>query len=208
MIRLSLIPFLAVITVSIVLAGAFSSAAYAQPEQDAGVPQNLDETALEGEAVISVAPAADTDLKTDRGSLKFFDRGIPDPRDVPSLFFTPWTQTLIREYRSLPKGGKPPVDPRPIDGGSVGVAGDSGGPSGPREISLGGIAWVNQKQWTIWFNGQRVTPKGLPENVHDFSVTKDYIDVLWYDPSTNIVYPIRLRPHQRFNLDSRIFLPG
>ena len=35
-----------------------------------------------------------------------------------------------------------------------------------------------------------------------------YIEIKWYDSYTNLVYPLRLRPHQRFNLDNRIFLPG
>jgi hypothetical protein len=30
----------------------------------------------------------------------------------------------------------------------------------------------------------------------------------WFDEYTNQVFPIRLRPHQRFNIDARMFLPG
>lgn len=79
---------------------------------------------------------------------------------------------------------------------------------GIRELSLAGIVYRGQKDWTIWFNQQRVTPQAIPEQVLDLKVRKNYIDLKWYDEYTNRIYPVRLRPHQRFNLDSRIFLPG
>jgi hypothetical protein len=42
----------------------------------------------------------------------------------------------------------------------------------------------------------------------DIKVSRAYIDLKWFDGYTNKIYPIRLRPQERFNLDSRIFLPG
>ncbi|MEM6781496.1 MAG: hypothetical protein AAF569_06495 [Pseudomonadota bacterium] len=79
---------------------------------------------------------------------------------------------------------------------------------GLRELSLAGIVYRSQKDWTIWFNEQRVTPDAIPSEVLDLRVNKDYIQIKWYDEYTNQIFPIRLRPHQRFNLDTRIFLPG
>lgn len=146
-----------------------------------------------------VAPAVDSDPKVDRGELSFYEWDMPDPRTIPSLFFSPWTQALIKEYRGY-------IHMTPDPGGS----GDDGQPRQPgiRELVLGGISYVSAGDWTIWLNGQRITPDALPEQVHDLRVTGEYIDLKWYDAFTNIIFPVRLRPHQRFNLDTRIFLPG
>lgn len=117
-----------------------------------------------------------------------------DPNTIPSLFFTPGTLALIRDARfglvaSLPGEG-------------------SSTPQGPREIGLQGIVYNNVDEWTIWLNDQRVTPRAIPPEVIDLRVTEKYIDLKWFDASTNAIYPIRLRPHQRFNLDAKLFLPG
>jgi hypothetical protein len=180
----------------------------AAQEQGAEVPGDPPGLAAAGAADTGFAAlesdaAPGVDLKRERGSLSFFEKDIPDPRTIPSMFFSPWTQALIREYRLNPD--KVAISRNPVDGG-----GDGDGPRDPgvREISLGGIVYVNSKDWTIWFNGERVTPRAMPEQVHDLEVRKNFIDVKWYDPYTNIIYPVRLRPHQRFNLDARIFLPG
>ena len=62
--------------------------------------------------------------------------------------------------------------------------------------------------WVVWLNGQRVTPEAIPKEIMDIKVRKDYVELKWYDSFSNLIYPVRLQPHQRFNLDSRIFLPG
>ncbi len=77
-----------------------------------------------------------------------------------------------------------------------------------RDLSLGGIVYVSSKDWTLWLNGMRVTPKAIPSQVMDLKVHKDYIELEWFDSGTNQIFPIRLRAHERFNLDTRIFLPG
>ncbi len=159
-------------------------------------------SALGLEPESSVQPAPESDPRTDRGDLEFFSRDIPDPRTIPSLFFFPWTQSLVKDYRE--RAGTEDVR---------GLSGDPGAAAsekdrGLRELSLGGIVYQGADDWTIWFNGQRVTPRAWPEQVQGLTVRKNYIDVQWYDPYTNVVFPVRLRPHQRFNLDSRIFLPG
>lgn len=79
---------------------------------------------------------------------------------------------------------------------------------GIRELSLAGILYKGQENWTIWLNGTRMTPQAYSNQIHEIKVSEDYVDIKWFDPYTNIVFPIRLRPHQRFNLDTRIFLPG
>jgi len=75
-------------------------------------------------------------------------------------------------------------------------------------VTLGGIVYKGDDDWTIWLNGERVTPSAVPKEVMDLQVYKDYIEVKWLDEYTNSIFPLRLRAHQRFNMDMRIFLPG
>jgi hypothetical protein len=53
-----------------------------------------------------------------------------------------------------------------------------------------------------------VTPEALPEEIMDLKVYKEHVDLKWLDYYTNRIFPIRIRAHQRFNMDTRIFLPG
>ena len=134
------------------------------------------------------------------------------PVSIPSLLFNYWEQTAIMEAKKsaesvgltrgvteteIQQAMNDPLDQeltRP--------------PPESRNISLGGILFTSENEWTIWLNGSRVTPDALPEEVIDLRVYKHHIDMKWQDRYTRRLYPIRLRAHQRFNLDSRIFLPG
>ena len=126
------------------------------------------------------------------------------PRDFGSVFFTLWQHALLLEA----KRGFLTRRPTASEVANSGPAVPGVHPHTIREISLGGIVYRQPKDWTIWLNGQRVTPDALPEQVLDLKVVDDHIDLKWFDTFTNLIYPIRLRPHQRFNLDARIFLPG
>ena len=79
---------------------------------------------------------------------------------------------------------------------------------GRREIALSGIVYKGEQDWTIWFNEQRVTPEAIPEEVLEMRVFNDYIELKWYDEYTNKIFPIRLRPNERFNIDMLLYLPG
>lgn len=81
-------------------------------------------------------------------------------------------------------------------------------PPEERELRLGGIVYHGNKDWTIWLNEKRITPDALPTQIMELKVYKTYVEMKWYDDWSNQIYPIRLRPHQRFNLDARMFLPG
>ncbi len=124
------------------------------------------------------------------------------PEEVSTLFFTAWQHALLQEA----KIGFETALPQP---GAV-ASSSSGAPRDPgiREIALGGIAFYNPDRWTVWLNGVRITPEAIPDAVMDIKVSRAYIDLKWFDGYTNKIYPIRLRPQERFNLDSRIFLPG
>lgn len=123
------------------------------------------------------------------------------PESVNTLFFTAWQHALLQDAKigfktALPMGSA-------TSGGSA-----VGRDPGIREIALGGIAFSSDSRWTVWLNGVRITPDAIPQAVMDIKVSRHHIDLKWFDGYTNKIYPIRLRPQERFNLDSRIFLPG
>ena len=124
-----------------------------------------------------------------------------DLEQMPSLFFTPAEQSLITEAR-LGFTARPPT------AAEIQQAKDGNSPIGPREISLAGIVYLSAGDWTIWLNGQKVTPKRLPPEILDIKVRKNNIKLKWFDSHTNQIFPIKLKTHQRFNIDTRIFLPG
>lgn len=127
------------------------------------------------------------------------------PDALKTLFFTAWQHALLQEAREQFRT-RPPTEAELQS--SLSDSGVARAASGPRELSLGGIAYRSVKDWTIWLNGQRITPAAIPSEVMDIKVGSQQIEMKWFDRSTNLIYPVRLRPHQRFNLDSRLFLPG
>lgn len=129
-----------------------------------------------------------------------------DPETLPSLFFSTWTQALIAEAR-FSFQTRPPTEAEIRAAQDAADRGEQKDP-GLREISLGGIVFADAGDWTIWLNGQRVLPEALPPEILDLKVHRHFIEIKWFDAYTNQVFPVRLRPHQRFNLDTRIFLPG
>lgn len=124
---------------------------------------------------------------------------------IPSLFFTSGEAALIASVR---KG----IIARPPTEGEVNRASrDQGEPNrvrGPRELVLGGIVYKSSSDWTIWMNEQKITPDRIPPEILDLRVRRDHIRIRWFDSYTNQIFPIKLKPHQRFNIDTRIFLPG
>ncbi len=126
-------------------------------------------------------------------------------KDIPSLLFTYWQHRSIMDAKNTKGVVRAPTQSEldAIENGD-----DFKPEAGPRDIILGGILFTEEDSWIIWLNGQRVTPSAVPKEVLDLRVFKDYIEIKWLDDYTNQVFPIRIRTHQRFNMDSRIFLPG
>lgn len=123
---------------------------------------------------------------------------------IGTMFFTRWQHALLQEAKAR-------FTTRAPDQGEVSASegGESGQQiKGPREIRLGGISYTGPSDWTIWLNGERITPNAIPKEVIDINVAGDFIELKWFDKYSDLIFPVRLRPHQRFNLDSRIFLPG
>lgn len=131
-----------------------------------------------------------------------------NPNDIPSLLFTYWERIAINDARRSSRDGSFKNTEDDSGNAEVPVEERIKPPPEEREISLGGIVYVALDDWTIWLNGERVTPQALPKEILDLKVHEEFIEVKWFDEWSNQIFPIRLRPHQRFNIDTRIFLPG
>ncbi len=114
---------------------------------------------------------------------------------MKSLFFTVWEHDLVIDARRGLTTRAPGTD-------------DGLQKEGSRDIALGGIVYRSGQDWTIWLNSTRVEPDAIPNEVLNLKVFRDYVELEWFDTTTNQVFPIRLRAHQRFNLDTRMFLPS
>ena len=131
------------------------------------------------------------------------------PHEYQSMVFTHWEYVAIQEALQSRGAYRPPTEEE--------LARDLKRnpneekvkpPPEEREIRLSGILYNSGADWTVWLNEERVTPDAIPKEVMDLKVYKSYIEFKWFDEYTNKIFPIRLRPHQRFNIDTRIFLPG
>ena len=174
-------------------------AAPAQQVADASVPAQpqTGQNAPQAQAVASMTTSESSAMDRIEQSIAAhvaLEPGSVVPPDLKSLFFTSWQHALLAETRQNYRD-------HPLISGS-------GKTTGPREISLGGISYRDAKNWTVWLNSQRVKPDALPPQVLSFNVARDHVDLKWFDDASNLIYPIRLHPHERFNLDNRIFLPG
>lgn len=191
------------------------SAAGAVAQGSAGVLQGATTPGSAADAVSENNQSIDNEDPTQNGflrmnlvdSMRYMAALRPSgtrPQDVGSLFFTPWQYALLQE-------SKRGFLARPPDQGEVEDT-LQGTPEqkvkGIRELSLSGIVYINAQDWTVWLNGQRLKPDALPPELLDIKVHEGHVELKWFDEWTNLIYPVRLRPHERFNLDTRIFLPG
>lgn len=147
-------------------------------------------------------------------------KGIVDIPDVGSLLFYPAQMRLIRDFergvlfpeperpsepevREVPELKAPPPKLSEPEEKYIPPTVPS-----PRELKLAGITYHAPKKWTIWLNGERLTPNAIPDEIFKINVEKDFVEIIWHDKQTHKIFPVRLRPNQRFNLDARMFLPG
>ena len=166
----------------------------------------------------SFAQTTDVSYTEESGASLFGVNGISDPMAsvrermgalglsnelpaLPSLFLTPSEQSLIQEARlGLTTRAPTAAELRQGKDGAVSI--------GPRELALGGIVYSSAGEWSVWLNGQQITPKRLPPEILDIKVRRNSIRLKWFDAHTNQIFPVKLKPLQRFNIDTRIFLPG
>lgn len=187
-----------------VMAFGFTGPLYAQ-----NVAVGTDAPAANAEAAHDQAelqqPAAEQQGQGSNSSKPLFNAD-----EYSSLVFTHWEHVAIKDavkYRGKTRGVTEAELMRDLKKRED-QAEKVKPPPEEREIRLSGIVYHGGKDWTIWLNEQRVTPDAIPEEVMDLKVYKTYIEFKWFDDYTNQIFPIRLRPHQRFNIDTRIFLPG
>jgi len=177
------------------------SSSSALPESTIGLTKEA--AALSPENIppeIRILRNIEKEIKKNKG------KEVYERSSVPSLVFTPNQYALLREARI----GFNTRAPTAQELASLGDPNDPNyrAPIALRDIKLGGIAFQSPDDWTIWLNGHRVTPDALPSEAIDLHVYKDFIELKWFDAYSNQIYPVRLRPGQKFNLDTRIFLPG
>lgn len=187
-------------------AAAQSPTASATPGQTApAAPATPNAPMADGTLVAAVPPADQMDalnfqpttaIEKEISDQLSFQKPSVDPNRMTSLFFNRWEHDLIVDARR----GLVTRSPEMMDDGVQGT--------GPRDVALSGIVYHGPKEWVVWINDMRVAPTAIPDQVLDLKVYKDYIELEWFDDTTNQIYPIRLRSHQRFNLDTRMFLPG
>ena len=161
---------------------------------------NLNIAVLAQEAVLPVTSVAE-----------IYDGGRQNVDDVSSNVATKSILFTGQEFSALREARNYTGSVRPFDDSFESFDEEEVLPLPPQDerfITLGGILYQSGKSWTIWLNGQRVTPDALPEEVLDLRVFKDYVEMGWYDVYTKRIIPIRLRSNQRFHMDARIFLPG
>jgi len=127
----------------------------------------------------------------------------PSPEDMKTVMLSMWEQSLLKEAEIAYLTRSYDAEDGDIPSGeSEEIV------KGPREIFLGGISYISENNWTIWLNAQRITPSMLPEELISLDVRDTFIELQWYDEYTNTIYPVRLKPNERFNIDSQIFLTG
>lgn len=81
-------------------------------------------------------------------------------------------------------------------------------PEETRFIHLQGILFSSADKWVVYLNGMKITPEEKPNYIVQLNVTENYAEIQWYDEYTNKIIPVRLKPLQRFHMDSRTFVPG
>ncbi len=182
------------------------AAPLAAPSTAPGVPAaNTGGTQSSSGTYETLDPAAFKNLEDALGSMAVLRKNVIPSEEVGTLVFTLWQHALLADAKKLFRTRRP-TDAEiaaAAEGGAVETK-----PRGIREIGLNGILYKGKDNWVVWLNGKRLAPDALPKEVIDIKVHSTYIDLKWFDAFSNLIYPIRIRPHQRFNLDTRIFLPG
>ena len=194
-----------------------SSAAYAQDQVEASTEPAQEMAQNEGAGVDADIQQQDEseqppqeELVTTEGIELLANKPQFNSADYNSLLFTFWEHTAIQDARRARGYARAPTEAeltRDLKTREDALERIKPPPE-EREIRLSGILYNTGADWTIWLNEERVTPTAIPEEVMDLKVYKTYIEFKWFDEYTNQIFPIRLRPNQRFNIDTRIFLPG
>lgn len=170
--------------------------------QDADAIENVDDGVTpqtEQQSISQLEQGIDGDMPEEQGF---------QPSNFPSLLFTYWERTALQDAKNARGLTRAPSDYELSRALKENMEERVKPPPEERYVTLNGIVYKTKSNWTIWLNGIRVTPNAIPKEAMDLKVYKEYIELKWFDEYTNRIIPIRLRTHQRFNIDTRIFLPG
>jgi len=133
---------------------------------------------------------------------------VVDDSIPPSLLFTPEEVTVIQRAMAGFNAALPGTE----DGedGEDGEDEDEEGvdPRAHRKIKLSGISYISPEVWTVWINEMRILPGYLPPEIVSINVKKDRVLLEWYDRVTDTIITLTLRPHQVYDMDTGIILPG
>jgi hypothetical protein len=209
--------------VTLILASSLSFAQDSTVSNAAPAAAPLSEAQAAAPAVQAAPTSSATELTPEQKILAAIEKELKQklaqdiyvPPSISSLVFAANQYSLLREARQgfnarVPSQAELEAERDVALTTDDVVLDDKKNPVTPsvREIQLGGIVFITPDEWTIWLNKQRITPTTIPSQATDLRVYREFVELRWLDQATNQVFPIRLRPNQRFNLDSKVFLPG
>lgn len=108
----------------------------------------------------------------------------------PSLFFAPDQVAAIEAALRERARYRPPEQAAAPE------------PEAPRSLRLGAIIRFGPQHWTIWLNGERVTPANLPRSVQGIVVRPEGVTLDWFDSRRGTLVQVALRPYHEVLLDS------
>lgn len=159
----------------------------------AGTP--ADASAATPATVVAAPPAADGHIVSPTPLL--VSTGTVQKKE--SIFFTP------NQLISIMRANQGFIAPKEaFDSKNQGAPVDNG----PRVISLTGIIYHGRNDWTIWLNGERVTPKNIPDRIMGLTVKPDRATIRWMDIGNQRIVNITLRTNQQYLLDSDTIISG
>lgn len=126
--------------------------------------------------------------------------GVTLSLEKKSIFFTP------NQLIAIMRANQGFIAPR--EAFDENNQGDKPQDAGPRELILNGIVYNSKSDWTIWFNGERVTPKNIPDRIMGLNVEKDRVHIRWMDIGNKRIVNITLLPNQKYLLDSDTIVPA
>lgn len=150
--------------------------------------------------------------KTVFGVLLLFPVAVSAAVPRESIFFTPEEIAILQQARQGYLDSRfqtqVPVEAAAENTADDGKKDDAPIDRGRRILTLAGVVYQSPQDWTIWLNGERVTPRNIPENIRSLTVNVDHVRLRWFDKAENRIVNITLRPHQHYNLDLDTIAPG
>ena len=77
-----------------------------------------------------------------------------------------------------------------------------------RTITLGDIEYKDAQNWTVWINGQKVTPSVSMKEIVDISVAPDIVHLKWFDIGLNGVFDIQIHSHETYDIATGVMTPA